>query len=53
LFSKVEYSSEPTIEVVRNSVNAKYFVGTNSKVSIWIIKFRDHLGMPSEILEHK
>lgn len=51
LFSEVEYSSKPTIEVVRNSINAKYFVGTHSKVSIWIIKFRDHLGMPSDILK--
>jgi hypothetical protein len=51
LISEVEYSSEPTIEVIRNSINAKYFVGTNSKVSIWIIKFRDHLGMPGDILK--
>jgi hypothetical protein len=51
LFSEVEYSSKPTIEVVRDSINAKYFVGTHSKVSIWIIKFRDYLGMPSDILK--
>jgi hypothetical protein len=51
LFNEVEYSSEPTFEVVSNSINAKHFVGTNSKVSIWIVKFREHLGMASDILK--
>jgi len=52
MIKEVEFSSEPTIDVVRNSINAKYFIGTNSKVSIWIIKFRDHLGIPSEVLKY-
>ena len=34
LFSEVEYSSKPTIEVVRNSINAKYFVGTHQITSL-------------------
>lgn len=52
LFSEVEYSNEPTFEVVRNSINAKHFVGTNSKVSIWIVKIREYLGMASDILKY-
>ena len=52
MIKEVEFSSEPTISVVRNSINAKYFIGTNSKVSIWIIKFRDHLGIPSVVLKY-
>ena len=52
MINEVEFSSEPTIDVVRNSINAKYFIGTNSKVSIWIVKFRDHLGIPSKVLKY-
>jgi hypothetical protein len=52
MIREVEFSSAPTIDVVRNSINAKYFIGTNSKVSIWIIKFRDHLGLPSKVLKY-
>lgn len=52
MIKEVEFSSEPTIDVVRNSIDAKYFIGTNSKVSIWIIKFREYLGIPSEVLKY-
>jgi hypothetical protein len=50
---EVEFSNRPTVEVIKNSIGAKYFIGTNSKVSIWIVKFRDNLALPSEKLEHR
>ena len=51
--SNVEFSSCSTMEVMRNSISAQYFIGTNSKVSMWIIKFRNHVGFPSQIIEHE
>jgi hypothetical protein len=36
-----------TIELVKNSIRAKYFIGTSSKVSEWIITIREYLNYPS------
>jgi len=33
-----------TIEVIRSCVGANYFIGTGSKVSLWIVNIRRHLG---------
>ena len=33
-----------TIEVIRSCVGANYFIGTGSKVSLWIVNIRRYLG---------
>jgi len=48
----VRYIDATTQEVIENSIYAQYFIGTNSKVSIWILKLRNHLGVFSKILEN-
>jgi hypothetical protein len=48
----VRYIDATTREVIENSIHAQYFIGTNSKVSIWILKLRNHLGVFSKILEN-
>jgi hypothetical protein len=47
----VQFLELSTPEVLRNSILAKHFIGTNSKVSIWIVKFRSFLGLPSIICQ--
>lgn len=51
LFASLEYSEASTFDVLRISVKAEYFIGTNSKVSIWIQKFRNHLALPSTVVD--
>jgi hypothetical protein len=51
MFNSVNFIEAPTQRVIQNSVNSSYFLGTNSKVSIWIVKFRKHLGVPSQIID--
>jgi hypothetical protein len=51
--SNVEFSNSSTMEVMINSISAKYFIGTNSKVSMWIIKFRNQMGFSSQIIQHE
>ena len=51
MFSLVNFIDVPTQRVVQNSINSSYFLGTNSKVSIWIVKLRNHLGVPSQIID--
>jgi hypothetical protein len=51
MFSLVNFIDVPTQKVVQNSINSSYFLGTNSKVSIWIVKLRNHLGVPSQIID--
>lgn len=41
------FLSSAPLEIIRDSVNALNFVGTNSKLSIWISIFRAHLGRKS------
>jgi hypothetical protein len=47
-----QFSDESTFTVVQNAISAKYFIGTNSKVSIWISKFRNYQNIPTEILQN-
>lgn len=47
----VRYIDATTREVIENSIHAQYFIGTNSKVSIWIEKLRSHQGVFSKILD--
>ena len=51
MFSLVNFIDAPTQTVIQNSINSPYFLGTNSKVSLWIVKFRNHLGVPSQIID--
>jgi len=34
----------PTIDVIRGCIGANYFIGTNSKVSLWIVNLRRFIG---------
>jgi hypothetical protein len=34
----------PTIDVIRACIGANYFIGTNSKVSLWIVNLRRFIG---------
>jgi hypothetical protein len=34
----------PTIDVIRACISAGYFIGTNSKVSLWIVNIRRYMG---------
>ena len=51
LFMSFDYSTASTLELLKASINAQYFIGTNSKVSTWIIKFRDYLQVPSMVVD--
>ena len=50
LSNSILFSDESTYTVMQNAIIAKHFIGTNSKVSIWISKFRKHQNLPSELL---
>jgi hypothetical protein len=52
LSNSIQFSDESTLTVVQNAIIAKYFIGTNSKVSIWISKFRKHQNLPTELLQN-
>jgi hypothetical protein len=51
MFSLINFIDAPTKKVIKNSINSLYFLGTNSKVSFWIVKLRNYLGMPSQIMD--
>ena len=48
----IRFSDESTFTVVQNAISAKHFIGTNSKVSIWISKFRKYQNIPTELLQN-
>ena len=50
LFDHITFSNAPTIEVIKNSVHASFFIGTNSKVSFWIERFRKSIEKPYSII---
>ena len=52
MVDSVRYVDATTREVIENSIHAHYFIGTNSKVSTWILRLRNHLGVHSSILEN-
>lgn len=52
LMIPIDYSDLPTISLVRHSINAKFFIGTNSKVSIWILTIREYLKLKSTLLNN-
>jgi hypothetical protein len=52
LSNSIQFSDESTLTVVQNAIIAKYFIGTNSKVSIWISKFRKFQNLPTELLQN-
>jgi hypothetical protein len=44
LTDKFEVKDLPTIDVIRACIDANYFIGTGSKVSLWIINIRRYMG---------
>ncbi len=44
-----EWKSIETLQTIRELCKAKYFVGTNSKVSLWVAIFRLCLAVPGDI----
>ena len=52
LSDSIQFSNESTFTVVQNSIRAKYFIGTNSKVSIWISNLRKYQNVPTELLQN-
>lgn len=52
LTNSIQFSDESTFTVVQNAIIAKHFIGTNSKVSIWILKFRKYQNLPTELLQN-
>lgn len=51
IFNVVSFMDSPTQSVIQSCINSSFFLGTNSKVSIWIVKIRNHLGLQSKIIE--
>jgi hypothetical protein len=52
LSNSIRFLDESTFTVVQNAISAKHFIGTNSKVSIWISKFRKYQNIPTELLQN-
>lgn len=52
LCESIEFSNESTFIVIENAIRAKYFIGTNSKVSIWISNLRKYKNLPTELLQN-
>lgn len=50
IFNQVYFMNSPTQSVIQSCIRSSFFLGTNSKVSIWIVKLRDHLGLQSQII---
>ena len=50
LSGSFQFLDEPTFIVVQKAMISKYFIGTNSKVSIWISKLRKYQNLPTELL---
>ena len=51
IFDMVNFMDSPTQSVIQSCIESSFFLGTNSKVSIWIVKLRDHLGLQSQIIK--
>jgi len=52
LSNSIQFSDESTFTVMQNAIIAKHFIGTNSKVSFWISKFRKFQNLPTELLQN-
>ena len=52
LCESIEFSNESTFIVTANAIRARYFIGTNSKVSIWISNLRKYQNLPTELLQN-
>ena len=44
LTDKFEVNDLPTMDVIRACIDANYFIGTGSKVSLWIVNIRRYIG---------
>jgi hypothetical protein len=44
LTDRLEIKDLPTIDVIRACIGANYFIGTSSKVSLWIVNIRRYMG---------
>jgi len=44
LTDKFEVMDLPTIDVIRECIDANYFIGTGSKISLWIVNIRRYMG---------
>jgi hypothetical protein len=44
LTGRLEVKDLPTIDVIRACIGANYFIGTSSKVSLWIVNIRRYMG---------
>jgi hypothetical protein len=52
LTDKFEVKDLPTIDVIRACIGANYFIGTSSKVSLWVVNIRRYMGeMNNNFLE--
>ena len=38
-------SDLPTVQLIGQSLEADFFIGTNSKISLWIVNLRRYLGL--------
>jgi hypothetical protein len=47
-----EWTSVDTLQTIRDLSKAKYFVGTSSKVSLWVAIFRWALDVPGDVYLH-
>jgi hypothetical protein len=52
LYNFIRFSDEPTFTVVQHAISAKHFIGTSSKVSIWISMLRKYQNIPTELLQN-
>ncbi len=52
LANSIQFSDETTFIVIQNSIRVKHFIGTNSKVSFWISKFRKYQNLHTELLQN-
>jgi hypothetical protein len=50
LSESVQFLDDSTFILVQNAISSKYFIGTNSKVSIWISMFRGYRNLHTELL---
>jgi hypothetical protein len=45
LSKKFQVSDAPTLQVIGECLGVDFFIGTNSKVSLWIVNLRRYMGM--------
>ena len=41
----LSFIESDTLTVIKNCIGSEFFFGTSSKISYWIIKFRENLGL--------